>query len=256
MPIKAGNTNDTMTHQTSATRQFCHRGFELRSSLDEEVTKQVFDTIIERSYEATTIFKDSRSTYAARLQVGNLDIVHKIPRARLKRTWEKITTLIREIESIRTFKNLQLMHELGLKAPAPLLAEDLRRKGFVADSFCCYRFAEGKGAGPDDAALVVAELLKLHAKGYLRTDTKAANFFISDGEVTFIDFRLKKPLIFPTFKKRMELARLARTYPESLEALPGEIRTSATFRLARWMERKSIEIKSARRRIKDIFRTK
>lgn len=234
---------------------FNHRGYRLRSTIDEIAAKQLFDDIIDNSCTVKKVFRDSRSTYAAHLQVGNQNLVHKIPRARLKRTWEKLITIIRDSESIRTFNNLQLMNQLGFNAPIPLLAGYQRRKGFVTDSFCCYCFAEGEEAGPDDAQAVVTELLRLHKKGYLRTDAKAANFLVSDTGVTFIDFRLKKTCLFPKFKKEMELARLTRVYPQSLAYLPEKIRASGSFKLATWLERKNIGLKAARRRIKRAFKS-
>ncbi|MDB4623898.1 lipopolysaccharide kinase InaA family protein [Akkermansiaceae bacterium] len=248
--------DQSMSQEPLAQRSLKHRGYRLRSTLDEATARQLLDDIIEKSYSVQKLFKDSRSTYAAHLQVGKESLFYKIPRARLRRTWEKLITVIRDSESFRTFDNLQLMHQLGFKAPAPLLAGEKRRNGFVVDSFCCYRFEEGKGAGANDAQQVTSELLRLHEKGYLRTDAKATNFLITEEGVSFIDFRLKKTLLFPKLKKQMELARLARVYPESLAHIPENIRTSTSFKLATWLERKNIEFKAARRRVKRTFKSK
>lgn len=243
----------SISHESRALN---HRGYRLRSMLDESAARQLLDALLEQSYTVKKTFRDSRSTYAVRLLIGDEDLIHKIPRARLKRTWEKLITVVRDSESFRTFGNLRLMNDLGFKAPIPLLAGEKRRKGFVNDSFCCYRFAEGKEAGPNDAKQVITELLKLHNKGYLRTDAKAANFLITDQGFTFIDFRLKKPSLFPKLKKEMELARLARVYPESSAHIPDNIRSKPSFKLATWLERKNIEIKAARRRFKRAFKSK
>lgn len=239
-----------MSQKDRSQQSLTHRGYRLRSILDEATAKKLFDDIVEKPYSVQKIFKDNQSTYSAHLQIGDEHLVHKIPRARLKRTWEKLITVIRDSESIRTFDNLQLMRQLGFNAPTPLLAGEKRRKGFVVDSFCCYRFEEGKEAGANDAKQVTNELLKLHQKGYLRTDAKAANFLISDKGVTFIDFRLKKPVLFPEFKKNLELARLARVYTECMAHIPEALRTSGPFKLATWLERKNIEFQATRRRVK------
>ncbi|MDC0302698.1 hypothetical protein OAL23_00860 [bacterium] len=90
----------------------------------------------------------------------------------------------------------------------------------------------------------------------MRTDAKATNFLISYDGVTFIDFRLKKPFIFPKFEKEMELAHLARIYPERLAHLPEKIRSSGSFKLAACLERKNIELKAAGRPIKRAFTSK
>lgn len=231
-----------------------HRGYRLSTTLDENAAKQLLDDLIEKSYTVKQTFKDSRSTYAAHLQLGKNNIVHKIPRARLRRPWEKLITLIRDCESIRTFNNLLLMDQLGFHAPNPLLAGEKRKRGFVTDSFCCYRFEKGHPAGPDDARRVVLELLKLHDKGYLRTDAKAANFLITEDTVTFIDFRLTKPVLFPKLNKEMELARLARVYPESLPHIPKKVCNSPSFKFATWLELKKIKIKTIRRRIRSCLK--
>jgi heptose II phosphotransferase len=187
--------------------------------------------------------------------VGNENLIHKIPRARLKRTWEKLITLFRDGESIRTFDNLLLMLQLGFKAPTPILAGERRRNGFIVDSFCCYRFADGKEAGANDAQQVTTELLRLHSKGYLRTDAKPPNFLISAEGVTFIDFRLKKPFLFSKLRKEIALASFIQGYPESLAHIPEEIRTSTSFGIASWLDKKLVEIKATRRRIKRLFKS-
>ncbi|MEN8774553.1 MAG: hypothetical protein ABF379_06520 [Akkermansiaceae bacterium] len=244
-----------MTTDSLSIISFKHRGFQLRSVLDEATARELFDDLLDKSYEIEKVFKDSRATYAAQLKIKKESVVYKIPRARLRRQWERIVTLFRDSESIRSLKNLQLMQELGFRAPLPLLAGEKRRKGFVVDSFCCYRFINAKVVEPDDARLVIEELLALHRKGYLRTDAKPANFLMNEKGVVFIDFRLKKPVLFPTFKKKIELARLVRGYPASLKFIPESIRTSPSFTLAAWLERKNREFKGTRRRMKRIFKS-
>ena len=130
-----------------------HRGYQLRSVFSEGETTELLEHLFDQSYEIQQVFKDSRSTYAARLKNEEDSLVYKIPRARLRRKWEKLITLIRDSASIRTFKNLQHMHRLVFDAPLPVLAGEKRVKGFVVDRFCCYRFVNGRPAGRDDAAL-------------------------------------------------------------------------------------------------------
>ena len=148
------------------------------------------------------------------------------------------------------------MHELGFNAPSPLIAAEKRQNRFVVDSLSCYRFEAGKPAGPKDASRVMAELLKLHAQGYLRTDAKALNFLITDDAVTFIDFRLRKPALFPELLKNIERARLTRVYPESLIHLKEEIRSSTSFKIASWLERKKSILRRFKKRVKGSFKSK
>lgn len=244
-----------MIHQSQNSRiqdprSLTHRGYRIKTILDETTAQNLIDALIDKTYPIEKILKNGRSTYAAHLKIEGEDLVYKIPKARLKRLGEKLATLIRKGESIRTFHNLQLMLQLGFKAPIPLLSGEKRKRGCVVDSFCCYRFVDGDEAGPNDAQKVVTELGRLHEMGYLRTDAKASNFLINKEGVTFIDFRLKKPVLFTGLKKNMELARLARVYPESSEHIPMAIRDSTSFRLAAWLEQKLLEIRKVRRRIK------
>lgn len=151
-----------MSQQTQGASS--HRGYRFWSTLDEVTAKQLLDDIIENSCTVKKVFQDSHSTHAAHLQVGDQNLVDKIPRTRLKRTWEKMITLIRHRESIRIFDNLRFRHQLAFKTPIPLLAGDKRQKGLVTGSFCYYRFAEGNEAGPDDAQAAFTELPMLHKK--------------------------------------------------------------------------------------------
>jgi heptose II phosphotransferase len=244
-----------MSPKPNIQRKLVYRGFRLLTTLEEGTAKSLLDSIAEKSYEVQKIFKDSSATYAAQILVGNESIIYKIPRARLRRFGERLATLFRNSESVRTFKNLQFMHQLGFLAPIPLMAGQKRRWGLVVDSFCCYRFHKGTAAGPQDAELVATELLNLHKKGYLRSDAKPANFLISEKGVTFIDFRLKKPRILPKLQKEMELAHLARIYPECLEFIPEDVLKSPSFALAAWFERKGIEFRRVRRGLRRIFKS-
>ena len=256
-PVSESDSSNVGINSSNVLHQsFLYRGYRIRSTEDEALTRRFLDSILRKSYEVQRVFKDSKSTYAAQLKIEDESLVLKIPRSRLRRKWEKLLTLVRDSESFRTFENLKMMLQLGFKAPVPLLAGEKRRKGFVVDSFCCYRFEEGREAGPSDAQAVVEELLRLHDKGYLRSDAKPANFLMTDEGVTFIDFRLKRPVIFPRLKLLMELAHFVQVYPESLKFVPDEIQNSNLFALAGWFEQKTVGIKQARRRLKRVFQSK
>ena len=178
----------------------------------------------------------------------------KIPRGRNLRTWERMLTLFRKSEGVRTFHNLELMQQLGLLVPYPLVAAEKRRLGFVVESFTYYVFEEGRPAGSEDAKAVIAELLCLHDTGYLRTDPQPANFLVTNRGIVFIDFRLKKPFLFSGLKKKLELVKLVRVYPESTPHIPQGLASSTSFRFATWLELKIFNLRQGKRGLKRGFR--
>ena len=235
---------------------FEYRDHKLVSTLDEAKGKALVDALLDKEFEVNQVYKDSRNSYTARIQIGTESLVYKIPRNRLSRLGEKFATLVRDCESVRTFKNLLRIRQLGFNAPHPFIAGYTRQGGFIANSFCCYRFEEGRSASPDDAQQVVKELLALHVEGYTRSDPKPSNFLISASGVSFIDFRLKKPLFLSDLRKKMELARLARVYPEILDYIPNEILNSFSFLVAQRAELKGLQLKQTRRKLRQLFSPK
>lgn len=140
---------------------------------------------------------------------------------------------------------------MGFSAPEPVLAGEKRETGFVTDSFVCFRYVDGRPAGPKDAPAVLDALRALHQQGYLRTDAQIANFLISGDSVVFIDFRLKKPWFLPALQKARELDRFLRSCPEARAALTESEASSVWLRLARRLEGVSFAIRRLKRRFRD-----
>lgn len=234
------------------TPTFAHRGYQIYTAENSRTgpLKSLVDRILDNKIEAQHVFKDHQRTLSARIQLNDQSIMLKIPRARNRRNWERFLTLFRSGEGVRIHRNLTLLQELGLNAPYPLLAGEKRKFGFVVDSFACYAFEEGQPAGANDAEKVLLALLHLHQLGYIRTDPQSANFLLSDRGVVFIDFRLKKPMMFPALNKNLELAKFLRVYPEARNFLPTNKARSLSFRFAEWLEWRLFCIRRGKRGLK------
>jgi heptose II phosphotransferase len=234
------------------TYRLSHRGYRVvaATGVDEGWVRNLVDSIIDQKLEPRHVFKSNARTYSALLDIDSQAVMLKVPRSRNHRKWERFLTLFRASEGIRTFNNLDHMQALGMNAPQPLIAAERRRFGVATDSFACYAFEHGRPAGPEDASDLLAALGRLHDLGYLRTDPQAANFLVSDRGIVFIDFRLKKPVVFARFRKRLELAKLARVYPGCRPYIPASISATTGFRMARRIESMLFRARQLKRSIR------
>lgn len=239
------------TTRTGAVYEFRVEDWMLLSRLSEEDAKALWAAVLDGSLERPHVFRDNWRTLSARVVFRGEDLMLKIPRARNKRRWERLLTFFRGSDAARHFRHLLLMKDLGFSAPVPVLAAERKLHGTVIDSFVIYRYLEGRPASANDAGAVLSQLLALHEKGYLRNDPQLANFLISEGRVHFIDFRLKKPLLFRSLARYRELIRFLASAGLPDAQLPVPVRRSAWFLVARWLEQGSVgfrQWKKSRRR--------
>ncbi|SFR85333.1 heptose II phosphotransferase [Marinobacter daqiaonensis] len=229
-----------------------HRGYHLRinSELGADNGRRLLDDILDNTIEYQRVFKDHARTLSVRVDFDQKDLLLKVPRARNRRGWERMLTLFRSSEGLRTFQNLKRIRQLGFFAPTPVLAAEKRRFGMVTDSLVCYEFAEGRPAADEDAPQVLEALRELHSLGAIRTDPQPANFLISDDRVIFIDFRLKIPRILGSLRTDLELAKFLRVFPAARHHLPQAKMRSASFRRAEWLERRIHQFREQRRALK------
>ncbi|MCK7544777.1 hypothetical protein MLC59_11415 [Marinobacter bryozoorum] len=226
-------------------------GWQVLSALGEQQSHHLCADILDDNLVRQHVFRDNWRTLSANVRVNDRSLLLKIPRARNGRRWERILTMFRGSDALRSFRHLEMMSELGLSAPEPVLAAEFRSHGMVTDSFVCYDFVEGRRPDIEDAPAILDALRTLHGKGYLRNDAQLANFLIrGDGEVVFIDFRLKRPRLLPALQKARELDRFLRSCPEARSELTQAEASSIWFRLAHALENLSF----ARRRWKRYFR--
>lgn len=221
------------------------------SYLDEVASKDLVNHIVQRDVSIEHTFRDNWRTLSAQILFDGKPLLLKVPRARNGRRWERLLSLFRGSDSVRMFRHCEKMATLGLAAPEPVIAGELRQYGMVTDSFLCYRFVNGRRPTKTDAPLVWSALKSLHRKGYVRSDAQLANFLIRrDGTVVFIDFRLKRPCLLLALQQARELDRFLRSCPEARSLMTAEEQSSSWFRLAHALENLSF----ARRRWKRYFR--
>ncbi|TVT35969.1 hypothetical protein [Marinobacter vinifirmus] len=223
----------------------------LLSKEDKHTVLLLGKAIRDGDLEREQVFRDNWRTLSAQVQIAGHRLLLKVPRARHRRVWERLLSLFRGSDALRTFRHLEQMAAMGLRAPAPVIAGELRHYGMVTDSFVCYRFVEGRRPGGKDAPAVLRALKMLHNQGYLRSDAQLANFLIDDeGEVVFIDFRLKRPRFLPRLQKARELDRFLRSCPEAQNYLTKDESQSLWLRLAHKLENFSFARRDLKRQLR------
>lgn len=227
-------------------------GWRVLTALDESQGRSLCADIVHGRISRQLVFRDNWRTLSTNVRVGGRSLLLKVPRARNGRRWERFLTLFRNSDAFRSFRHLERMSELGLNAPAPVLAAEFRQRGVVTDSFVCYDFVEGRQPESADAPAVLDALRALHCKGYLRNDAQLANFLIrDDGEVVFIDFRLRRPRFLPELQNARELDRFLRSCPEAELHLTNAETSSVWFRLAHALENLSFARRRWKRYVRD-----
>lgn len=226
-------------------------GWNVVCSGDFSDRKELLEAITGHQYQVDQIYRDNWRTLSARIVFSGTMLVLKVPRARNNRLWERFLTLFRGSDSVRHFRQLELMSELGMSAPKPVLAGEKRHFGMVTDSFVCYEFVVGESPKPSASEAVMNSLRTLHGKGYLRTDAQLANFVVDENKrVVFIDFRLKRPRIFVRLQKARELDRFVRSCPEAAVHLTANERGSFWLRLAHALENFSFAVRKSKRKMR------
>lgn len=230
---------------------FEYRQCHLISHLDAATSGQLVDAVLDGGLVRENVFRDNWRTLSAKVRFLDESLLLKVPRARNGRRWERFLTRFRDSDALRTFRNIELLSGMGFGAPDPVLACEHRHGGVVVDSFVCYRFVEGRPAGPQDAEKILTTLRALHKLGYLRSDAQLANFLIVDEVVTFIDFRLKKPKFFARLQKAREIDRFLRSCPEARGLISRDEASSFWFWLAASLEKASFGFRSFKRRLRE-----
>lgn len=209
-------------------------GYEFISTLPREQARALLDSIIQRAYSTHKTYNDDVSSFVADIETEHHSkIILKVPRERNNRSWERFLTLFRPNEAFRTFASMAMLTSIGLKCPRPLLAAHRKEKGMSTDSFFVYAFVEGSPATREDVSKLFEAMRSLHQAGYLRSDPKPANFVISNGDVVFIDFRLKKPAVLTRFQLALNLCRfLHLTVSQEREDLDRYFEGNSLLKLA------------------------
>lgn len=229
---------------------FRHRGYRVISYLEESPARKLTDAVVENGVTRQRVFRDNWRTLSAQIEFERNSLLLKVPRARNHRRWERLLSLVRGSDALRTFRHLEVASEMGFSVPVPVLAAEQRSCGGVVDSFLCYRFVSGRPATEADAGKILATLRALHQRGYTRGDAQLANFLVVDDKVTLIDFRLKKPRFLPRLQKAREVDRFLRSCPEARKSLSRDEINSLWLRLASQLEAASFGFRNLKRWIR------
>lgn len=215
---------------------FTYKEHEIISTLQKEEAIKLFDSLVERRYTITDNFKDGPKCLVQKVKIdGFEEMIFKIPRSRSRRTWERMLTLFRESEAFRNHESMLILQTLGLKGATPILAAQKRFRGVVLESFFTYSFVEGETPREEETPKVLEAMNLLHVKGYTRSDPKLQNFIMHEGEVCFIDFRLKKPLLFSKMECTLNLCKFFQTLPNDTKHMNTHQKNSLLFKaMYRW----------------------
>ena len=192
-----------------------HQNYTIKSTLSHDETIMLFEDIVHKSYTSLGKLQNNSHCFVEKIDIkGYQPIVFKIPRYRNKRRWERFLSLFRSGEAFRNHDSMMYLPTIHLKAPKPLFAAEKRANGMVVESFFTYFFIEGKIASAENIPAVLEALSLLHQQGLTRSDPKLENFLISENEVFFIDFRLKKPFLFSKTQCIFNLCKFFQTLPQ------------------------------------------
>lgn len=165
------------------------------------------------------VFKDDKRTFVAEIKLQGLNAILKIEHNHTRDFWNRAATLIQPANVERLAMGRDTLIKLNLNAPKPLIIGVERRFGMVNQSFIIYEKVEGtKSKTLADLAKTCAALTSIHDAGYIRDDVHLDNFLIEpNGTVCIIDYKLRKPWVFPSGQMALEKDRLIREAPETAQ---------------------------------------
>lgn len=229
-------------------------GFNVRSEISEDDTKQLVEQVCSKALVAYSPYRDNQRTLSARFQFKQEDLVIKIHRARNSRFWERMLTLIRGSEVARVYQGMLDLKHLGMTGTYPVLMAEKKILGITVDSFLIYRFLEGRPSSAADSQAIAVAVLGLHKMGYIRRDIHLGNFVVtSDNRVGMIDFRLAKPRFLRQFGLDLELVQMLRTIPSTSPYIPQSRMNSFTFKSAIKWHGFSLGLRSFKKKVKSFF---
>jgi heptose II phosphotransferase len=134
-----------------------------------------------------TILRDDAHSYVGLLTLEGRTLVAKSPRAKDRRPWIRLTTLLRRGFAARVMLFLEAAQRCGLPVAEPWGALERRRAGMLHESWLLYGHVPGRPCTAADLPRVIATLRRLHACGWVHGDAHIANFLMEGGEAWIID---------------------------------------------------------------------
>lgn len=168
---------------------------------------QMANDIEHKRYQDITVLKDSPRSLVKLIRYQEKNLVHKVPKEKNKKFFNRFTTLYRKGEAFRSLESLNKLKQLNILGNTPLFAVEKRKFGMIIDSYLVYEYLEGKKVLEKDIPDVICCLNKIHATKYIHGDSQKRNFLKLQDNIAVIDASPKKK-IFMNFWKMYELIYL------------------------------------------------
>ncbi len=232
-----------------------YQDYNLKSPLSYDEAMLLFEHITQKNYTPLRELQNNAHCFVEKIQIRGFDpLVIKVPKYRSKRLWERFLTLFRSGEAFRNYESMMTLKNIGLNGPQPLLAVEKRLSGMVIENLFAYKFIEGKIASTEEIPLILEALISLHQRGFTRSDPKLENFLIHEKKVFFIDFRLKKPLLFPKIQCTFNLCKFFETLPKESRDIYKKPYESAFFNFIYWINDVMIAARKMKKNLKKKLR--
>ena len=93
-----------------------------------------------------------------------------------RRKWQRFVNFFRGSDSLRSFKNMELLEAVGIPSTRGIMALEKREGMFITDSCIIMSYLPGNKPETEFYEDVVKTLEKVHSKGILHGDSQLANF--------------------------------------------------------------------------------
>lgn len=203
------------------------------TGLDNSELKTIFNAVQNKTFKTVKVLKNNQRSTVSLINIDGTDYICKIPTEKNRHPWQRILSFFRRGESSREFEALEKLKALGLNAPEPLIALEVKNKfNLITDSFIVMAYIEGDIYPPIENIL---QILKIFYKnGLLHGDPQGSNFILSKNtnKVYIIDSKIKKNH-FGKFSICKEIVYLENDYQISVP----EFHDTVFYKIARIIDK-------------------
>lgn len=149
--------------------------------------------IIDKEYIEIKKIKDTKRNIVSLIEIDNKKYIYKEPRNESIIPQRKFFTLLKKGEALNTLININyLIEEKNIKEfVKPLVAVNIRKKGFIFFSFFLMEYIDGK----DDRKYlndIIDKIIDIHSLGYYHGDFNPGNFLVNNNGIHILDTQGKK----------------------------------------------------------------
>lgn len=221
--------------------------------IDQPQAERIFDVIQNTDFRIKSVLKDNHRSSVNRIEIGDRDLVFKIPKEKNTRYWIRFLTWFRMGEAFKNLHSMNTLSEIGINTTTPVLAAERRKFGMVVDSWLVYEYLDGISCldRPDTYERVIVTLSKIHNHYLLHGDPQIRNFIEKNDDIYVIDANPTKAGI-TWFDYGYEWAYLRKSAP-GIEKLFGKISDSFWYKFAFRYDLFNQRFSRFRKKIKSIF---